>query len=115
MPDVPDEVTGPPGAMPDLGALLEQAQAMQQQLLAAQGDATYQGVSGGGAVTVEVTGGGEFRKITIRPDVVDPDDVELLEDLVLAAVRDAATQAANAANDAVQQTLGGALGGLFGG
>lgn len=105
----------PTGGMPDLGALFEQAQAMQQAMVAQQADAVYSGTAGSGAVTAEVTGTGEFRKITIRPDVVDPADVELLEDLVLAAVRDAAGQANAAANAAVQQSLGGALGGLLGG
>lgn len=84
---------------------------MQQQLVASQADATYEGVAGGGAVTAEVTGTGEFRRITIRPEVVDPDDVAMLEDLVLAAVRDAAGKA----NEAVQASIGGALGGLLGG
>jgi DNA-binding YbaB/EbfC family protein len=107
--------TPPMAEMPDLGSLLQQAQAMQQAMVAQQADAIYTGVAGSGAVRVEVTGTGEFRKVTIHPDVVDPADVELLEDLVLAAVRDAAGQANEAASSAVQQSLGGALGGLLGG
>jgi hypothetical protein len=91
---------------PDLGALLEQAQQMQQQLLAAQAAAAEQvhdGVAGGGAVRITVTGGMEFRSVTIRKDAVDPDDVEMLEDLVLAALHDAVARV----NEAQQATLGG--------
>ena len=99
-----------PGA-PDLGSLLEQA----QQLMAAQAEAAevlHEGVAGGGAVRIEVTGGGEFRNVTIRPDAVDPDDVEMLQDLVLAALHDATSKVAAAQ----QQALGGlgGLGGLLG-
>jgi DNA-binding YbaB/EbfC family protein len=54
-------------------------------------------------VTVTVTGGLEFREVTIDPSVVDPEDVEMLQDLVLAAVRDAVTRA----NDLNRQALGG--------
>ncbi len=98
---------------PDLDALLQQAQQMQQQLEDAQAEAAetvHEGAAGGGAVKVEVTGGMDFRSVTIRPDAVDPDDVEMLQDLVLAAVRDAVAKV----NDAQQQALGG-LGGALGG
>ena len=105
----------------DLNNLVEQAQAMQQQLAAAQEEQSRQivtGSAGGGKVTVEVTGGGEFRKVTIAPDAVDPDDVELLEELVLAALRDASTQIADLQSNAMGNLelpdLGG-LGGLIGG
>ena len=96
---------------PDLGSLLEQA----QQLMAAQAEAAevvHEGVAGGGAVRIEVTGGGEFRNVTIGPDAVDPDDVEMLQDLVLAALHDATAKVAAAQ----QQALGGlgGLGGLLG-
>ena len=73
--------------------------------------AKAEGVAGGGAVKVAVTGNGEFTGVTIRPDAVDPADVTMLEDLVLAAVRDASAQV----NAAVQQRLMGGLGNLFGG
>ena len=97
----------------DMSALLEQAQQMQEQLMAAQAQAAeqiVQGHSGGGIVTVEVTGGMEFQKITIDPKAVDPGDVEMLEDLVLAAIRDAVANV----QELNQQALGG-LGGLLGG
>lgn len=79
----------------DLNALLGQAMEMQQQLAAAQAQtaaAEVTGRSGGGAVEITVTGGLDFRRVTIRPDAVDPDDVGMLEDLVLAALNDAMDQ-----------------------
>jgi DNA-binding YbaB/EbfC family protein len=90
----------------DLGSLLEQAQAMQQQMAEAQEQQAAQvltGSAGGGKVTVEVSGAGEFRKVSISPDAVDPEDVELLEELVLAALHDATTQIA----ELQEQAMGG--------
>lgn len=81
----------------DLGSLMEQAGAMQRQLAEAQEEAAatvLEGASGGGAVRVTVTGAGEFRSVSIDPSAVDPDEVELLEDLVLAALHDASTRIA---------------------
>jgi DNA-binding YbaB/EbfC family protein len=104
----------------DFNNLLEQAQAMQQQMAAAQAEQASQvitGSAGGGNVTVEVTGAGEYRKVTIAPGAVDPDDVELLEELVLAALRDATAQRQeleSAAMGNLQLPDLGALGGLLG-
>lgn len=106
----------------DLGSLLGAAQSMQAHLLEDQqriGATVVEGKSGGGAVSVAVTGGYEFQSVTIRPDVVDPDDLTMLEDLLLAALRDAAAQvgALHAASNplaGLADGLGG-LGGLFGG
>jgi DNA-binding YbaB/EbfC family protein len=105
----------------DLGSLLEQAQAMQQQMAEAQEQQAAQvitGSAGGGKVTVEVTGAGEYRKVSIAPDAVDADDVELLEELVLAALRDATAQIV----ELQEQAMGGVdlpdlgnLGGMLGG
>jgi DNA-binding YbaB/EbfC family protein len=105
------------GGMPDLSQLLEQAQAMQQQLMDAQAqaaDQVVQGVAGGGVVKVTVTGGMDFRSVTIDPSAVDPDDVEMLQDLVLAAIHDAVARV-NALQQESLGGLGGALGGLLGG
>jgi hypothetical protein len=105
------------GGMPDLSQLLQQAQAMQQQLLDAQAQAAEQlveGVAGGGVVKVEVTGGMDFRSVTIDPSAVDPDDVEMLQDLVLAAIHDAVARVNELQQDSLGG-LGGALGGLLGG
>ncbi len=98
---------------PDLSAILAQAQAMQEQLMAAQAEAAetvVEGVAGGGVVRIETTGGLDFQRVTIDPKAVDPDDVEMLQDLVLAALHDAVGKA----NEAQQSAMGG-LGGLLGG
>lgn len=81
-----------PGGQPNLQKMMKQAQQMQKQLEAAQAalaETEVTGTAGGGLVTVIVTGAGEFRSISIDPKVVDPDDVETLEDLVLAAITNA--------------------------
>lgn len=99
---------------PDFGALLARAQQMQQQLLEAQArvaEQTVEGHAGGGVVKVRCTGGLEFEQVTISPDAVDPSDVAMLEDLVLAAIRDAVAKA-NALNQDEMGGLGG-LGGLL--
>src|SRR5688500_19900007 len=101
---------------PDLGALLEQAQQMQQQLIAAQAEAAeqvYEGVAGGGAVRISVSGAMDFQAVTIRPDAVDPDDIDMLQDLVLAALHEA-VGTVNAAQQQALGGLGGALGGMLG-
>jgi DNA-binding YbaB/EbfC family protein len=99
---------------PDINSLLKQAQKMQQQLMEAQAQAAEQvveGAAGGGVVKVTVTGGMEFRSVHIDPSAVDPDDVEMLEDLVLAAIHDAMAKV----GDISQQAMGGLdLGGLGG-
>jgi nucleoid-associated protein EbfC len=106
-------VSGPPGlgdlAGGGLGGLLEQA----QEMMAAQARAAEQeveGVAGGGMVRVRVTGGGEVLGVHIDPQVVDPSDVAMLEDLVTAAMRDA-----NERLGALQREALGGLGGLLGG
>ena len=105
----------------DFGSLLEQAQAMQQQMAAAQEQQASQlltGSAGGGKVTIEVTGAGEFRKVSIAPDAVDPEDVELLEELVLAALHDATAKIQEMQEEAMGDLdipdIGG-LGGMLGG
>lgn len=84
-----------PPEMPDLGGLMAQAHQMQERLLAAQAEAAeevVEGLAGGGAVRVEVSGAMEFLSVTIAPAAVDPDDVEMLQDLVLAALHDASAK-----------------------
>ncbi len=108
----------PGGGQPDMSALLKQAQKMQEQLLAARAEADTQeveGQSGGGVVKVRVTGGMEFQGVTIDPSAVDPDDISMLEDLVLAAIRDAVTKAGQISEQAMGGLdLGGLGSGLFG-
>jgi DNA-binding YbaB/EbfC family protein len=109
---------GGQGGMPDLGALLSQVGQMQQHLAAAQqqaADTVVEGSAGGGAVRVEVTGGLEFQSVSIDRSVVDPDDVEMLQDLVLAALRDAVEAAQSLQADALGDAgFGDGLGGLQG-
>ncbi len=103
-----------PGRQPDMQQLMKQAQKMQQQLMQAQqelADKEVTGTAGGGLVTATVTGSGEVRSIKIDPKAVDPDDVESLEDLVIAAIRDAAA-AAQALQESTMGPLAGGLGGL---
>ena len=103
-----------PGGQPNMQQLMKQAQKMQQQLLAAQqelAEAEVTGTAGGGLVTAVVTGDGQVKSVKIDPKAVDPDDVESLEDLVVAALRDAA----QAAQALAEQKMGPLTGGLGGG
>ena len=77
---------------PNMQQLLKQAQKMQQDMIAAQEalkDEVVEASAGGGMVTVRVTGDLDVKSITIDPEAVDPEDVELLQDMVLAAVNEA--------------------------
>src|SRR5205085_7424138 len=99
----------------DLSNLLASAQQMQQQLLEAQAEAAAQeveGQAGGGVVRITATGGFDIRDVRIDKSVVDPDDVEMLQDLVLAALRDTVAKV----NELNQQAMGGlaGMGGLGG-
>jgi DNA-binding YbaB/EbfC family protein len=99
---------------PDFGALLKQAQAMQEQFMQARAtaaEAEVEGHAGGGMVRVRVTGGMEFQSVSIDPSVVDPNDVPMLEDLVLAAVRDAVARATELSEKAMGSVDLGPLGG----
>ena len=101
----------------DMGALLEQAMGMQQQLMEAQAeaaDAVVEGRSGGGMVKVEVTGALQFQSVTIDPEAVDPTDVELLQDLVLAALNDAMDGIARLQQASMGGFDLGAMGGMLG-
>jgi len=96
-----------PGGMPDMQAILQQAQQMQQELTAAE----VTGTAGGGLVSAVMSGGGELKSLTIDPKVVDPDDVETLSDLIVAAVRDANSKVQGLAMN-MMGPLAGGLGGL---
>ena len=102
------------GGQPNMQQLMKQAQKMQEQLEAAQAElaeAQVTGTAGGGLVTATVKGSGELLEITIDPKVVDPDDVETLQDLVVAAVRDANRAATELTNEKMGPLAGG-LGGM---
>ena len=104
----------PGGAQPNIQQLMKQAQKMQQQMLAAQeqlASTEVTGTAGGGLVTATVSGSGEVLGLKIDAKAVDPDDVESLEDLVLAALRDGQRQAAELGESAMGPVTGG-LGGL---
>ena len=109
--DVPEVVggpgtPGPGGGMGDLGGLLASA----QEAISAQAEAartTVEGSAGGGVVTVTMTGTGAVTDVTIAPEVVDPDDVEMLQDLIVAALHDAGLKVTE-----LQRQAMGALGGL---
>jgi nucleoid-associated protein EbfC len=82
--------------MKNLGQMMKQAQAMQakmQEMQATLERTEVTGVAGGGMVTVTVTGKGEMRRIKIDPKLVDPNEVTMLEDLIVAAANDARAKA----------------------
>ena len=102
----------------DPQALLAQALEMQQRLLDAQAEAseaTVEGTSGGGKVVVTMTGTGEVTAVRIDASVVDPADIELLEDLIVAALRDANTKVGLLAEQRLGSGLLGGMGDLLGG
>jgi DNA-binding YbaB/EbfC family protein len=97
--------------------ILQQAQKMQQQLMAAQAELTSTevvGQAGNGLVQVTTTGAGEVRSVRIDPQVVDPEDVETLQDLIVGALQDAA-RAAQELQAEKMGPLAGGLGGAAGG
>ena len=101
----------------DMQKLLQQAQQMQADMMAAQAELAQSEVSasaGGGLVTATVTGDGELVGVKIDPKAADPDDVETLEDLILAAVQAANEDAKRLAAEKMGP-LGDALGGMTGG
>ena len=108
---------GMPGGMSQQ-AMMKQAQKMQQEMLRMQEEmenATYKATAGGGMVTAEVSGKHQVVSLEINPEAVDPEDVEMLQDMVIAAVNEAfRTADADAQNNMAKLTGGfGGLGGLF--
>lgn len=102
--------SGMPGGM-NMNSLMKQAQKMQKQMEETQAQLAERELtvtSGGGAVKVVVTGKKELREIEISPDVVDPEDVEMLQDLILTAVNEALRQA----EEMVQAEMGKVTGGM---
>jgi DNA-binding YbaB/EbfC family protein len=96
-----------------MSALLAQAQQMQQRLLEAQqqlANAEVHGEAGGGLVEVVVKGSGEVVAVNIDPKVVDPEDIETLQDLIVGAMSDASKQVTRMA----QERLGSLAGGMGG-
>ena len=107
---------GLPGGM-NQAAMMKQAQKLQQQMLQMQQEQeakTFTAKAGGGMVSATVNGKHELVGLEINPEAVDPDDVEMLQDMVMAAVNEAMRTADNeAANNMSRLTGGMNLGGLF--
>ena len=97
--------------MPNIQDILQQAQAMQEKLASAQQEleeVEVTGTAGGGMVTATVSGAGELTALVIDPKVVDPEDVETLQDLIVGALQDAA----RAAQELQAEKMGPLAGGL---
>jgi len=97
----------------DMDKLLQQVGQMQSEMQKAQeelANETVQATAGGGMVTVVANGAGEIKEIKIDPKAIDPDDPEMLEDMVLAAVN----EAVRSAQSLMESKLGGLAGGLGG-
>lgn len=105
------------GGMPNMNQMMKQAQKMQEQMLKMQEELEekmYTATSGGGAVTVTVNGIKEIDELVIKPEAVDPDDVEMLEDLVIAAVNEALRMADESSASEMSKLTGGLnIPGLF--
>ena len=107
---------GPMGGM-NQAAMMKQVQKMQQEMLRAQEELqnkTYTATAGGGMVTASVNGSHEIVALEIKPEAVDPEDVEKLQDMVIAAVNEAMRAAEAEASNSMSKFTGGLnLGGLF--
>ncbi len=88
--------------------MMQQAQQMQENLQKQLREATVEATAGGGMVTVVMNGVKEIQRLRIDPEVVSPDDVEMLQDLIVAAVSDAQRRA----DELASQRMGGMMGGL---
>lgn len=107
---------GMPGGM-NQAAMMKQVQKMQQEMMRMQEELenkTYSATTGGGMVTAVVNGKHELQKLEIKPEAVDPDDVDMLQDMIIAAVNEAMRAAdADSASNMSRMTGGLNLGGLF--
>jgi nucleoid-associated protein EbfC len=92
----------------NLQNMMKQAQQMQERLQKQMAEMRIEATAGGGMVTVIVNGAKQLQSIRIDPEVVSKDDVEMLQDLILAAINDAHRKA----DEAMAQTMGGMMGGL---
>ena len=107
---------GFPGGMPgNMNNLMKQAQKMQKQMeeqAKEMEEKSFTATAGGGAVEVTVSGKKEVQKVKLQEEVVDPDDVEMLEDLIMAAVNEAIRKMEDLQSEKMSKITGG-LGGLF--
>jgi hypothetical protein len=106
---------GFPGGMPgNMSNIMKQAQKMQKQMEEAQKELEEQEITataGGGAVSVTVSGKHQVTKVELAEEVVDPDDIEMLEDLIMAATNEALRQIDEASQKSMSQITGGMGGG----
>lgn len=101
---------------PNMQQLMRQAQKMQEQMQKAQEDLdeqVYEASAGGGMVTCKVSGKRELLEIQIKPEAVDPDDVDMLQDLILAAVNEALRAGEKAREETMGKLAPAGMGGLF--
>jgi len=101
---------------PNMQQLMRQAQKMQQQMEQAQADLEtkeYEASAGGGAVTCKVNGKREITSLTIKPEAVDPEDVEMLQDMVMAAVNEALRQGEENREKTMSALAPAGMGGMF--
>lgn len=100
-----------------MNQLMKQAKKMQQEMMKSQQELeekVFEASAGGGMVKIEMTGSHELKGITIDPEVVDPDDVEMLEDLITAAFQEVVKQIAEASGELMGKLTGGMnIPGLF--
>lgn len=114
-------MAGRGGAMGGMGgmnmnAMIKKAQKMQEEMVKAQeelGQKEYTATSGGGAVTAVVKGSNEIVSLKLNPEVVDPDDIEMLEDLIVTAVNQALKIADEESAAIMRQATGGGMPGMF--
>ena len=98
--------------MKDIQKMMKQAQAMQSQIDAHMESLEAEGSAGGGIVRIVIDGKKNVKSVSIQPEAVDPEDVEMLEDLIQAAFQDAVRQADEALSSRMGDMSGGLLGGL---
>ena len=106
----------PGGGMPgNMNNLMKQAQRMQRQMEESQKELEekeFTAAAGGGAVEVTITGKKEVTKVKLSPEVVDPDDIEMLEDLIVAATNEAIRQVEDSTQESMAKITGGFGGGF---
>ena len=105
------------GGASNMNSMIKQAQKMQDEITTLQADIEardFSATSGGGAVEVVVTGAKNIKSLTIKPEVINPDDAEMLQDLIVSAINAAMTDVETTTEDEMNKITGGvALPGLF--
>lgn len=101
---------------PNMQQLMRQAQKMQDQMLKAQeelDEKVYEASAGGGMVSCKVSGKRELLELSIKPEAVDPDDVEMLQDMIMAAVNEALREGEKVREETMGKMAPAGMGGLF--